>query len=143
MYAYMGTLPQPINQGEVVKHFVTRPSGALLFTQSTVLLCKLQHHPEMEVRVGSNPNALSSKQPHTVTRPDVEHTLWLWIQHVERKGELINISGMQKVFEALSVPEDERLTGHGWVQLLSHEHWTGQIGFICPRVSSLLKWESL
>src|SRR5260221_12545410 len=74
VYTYVDTLPQPINQGEVVKYFATRPQGALLFTQST-LSRKLWQCPEMEAHVNSIPNALSCKQPHVVTRPDVDHAL--------------------------------------------------------------------
>jgi len=33
VYAYVDTLPQPINKGEVVKLFATKRKGALLFTQ--------------------------------------------------------------------------------------------------------------
>ena len=58
VYAYVDSLPQPINQGKVVKYFATRPEGALLFTQST-LSRKLRHRSEMEARVDSSPNALS------------------------------------------------------------------------------------
>src|SRR5258706_9375431 len=61
VYTYVDTLPQPINQGEVVKHFATRPEHALLFTQST-LSRKLRQHSEMAARVDSHPNALSSKR---------------------------------------------------------------------------------
>jgi hypothetical protein len=119
VYAYVDTLPQPIKQGDVVKYFATRPEGPLVFTQST-LSCKLQHRSEMEARVTSNPNALSRKRPRIVTRPDVDRALWLWVQHMEHKREVVN-SGMliakRAVFEeALDVPEDERLTGPGWVQ---------------------------
>jgi len=60
VYAYVDTLPQPINQGEVVKYFARRPQGLLLFTQPT-LSRKLQFCSEMEACVASNPNALSSK----------------------------------------------------------------------------------
>ena len=74
----------------------------------------------MEACVDSILNALSSKRPHAVTRPDVDHALWLWVQQMDRKGETVN-SGMlmakQEAFEkALEVPEDERLPGPGWIQ---------------------------
>ena len=65
-------------------------------------------------------NALSSKQPRIVTRPDVDRALWLWVQHMEQKREVIYsamLVAKRAVFEeALDVPEDERLTGPGWVQ---------------------------
>ena len=60
VYAYVDTPTKPINQQDMVNYFATRLEGALKFTQST-LSRKLQHHPEMEVCVHSNPNALSSK----------------------------------------------------------------------------------
>ena len=73
----------------------------------------------MEARIHSNSNALSSKQPCVITRPDVGCALWLWVQHMEQKQEVVN-SGMLMakwaVFEELDVPEDERLTGAGWIQ---------------------------
>src|SRR5258708_15108634 len=119
VYKYVDTLPQLINQGEVVKYFATRPQGALLFTQST-LSCKLQQHPEMEARVNSIPNALSCKQPHVVTRLDEDRALWLWVQQMDWKGEVVNshmLMAKQEAYEkALDVPEDERLPGPGWIQ---------------------------
>ena len=78
VYAYVDTLPQPFNQGDVVKHFATRPERALLFTQPT-LSRKLQHRSEMEARLASNPNALSSKRPRTVTKPDADRASRLWV----------------------------------------------------------------
>jgi len=50
VYTYVDTLSQPINQGDIVKYFATRPQGALLFSQST-LSRKLQQRPEMEAHV--------------------------------------------------------------------------------------------
>ena len=112
VYAYVDTLPQPINQGEVAKYLATRPEGALLFSQST-LLRKLWHQSEMDVHVDSNPNALSCKRPRIVTRPDVDRALWLWVQQMERRGEVVNsrmLMAKWEVFEeTLNVPEDERL----------------------------------
>ncbi len=78
---------------------------------------ELQHHSEMEVRVDSNPNELSSKRPHIVTRPDVDHALQLWVPHMEWKGKVVNsriLIAKRAVFEEESnVPEDERLPGPG------------------------------
>ena len=50
----------------------------------------------------------------------MERALQVWVQQMERKGELVN-SGMlivkMKYFEnEMGVPEDERLHGNGWVQ---------------------------
>ena len=74
----------------------------------------------MEARMQSHPNALSSKRPRVVTRPDVDRALWLWVQHMEKKGEAVNskmLMAKQEAFEkALEVPEDERLPGPGWIQ---------------------------
>ena len=36
VYNYVDTLPQPINQGKVVRYFATRPEGALMFSQPTL-----------------------------------------------------------------------------------------------------------
>ena len=123
VYAYVDTLPQPINQGKVVKYFATRPEGPLLFSQPT-LSRKLRDRSEMEARVDSNPNALSCKRPRVVTRPDVDRELWLWVQQMGRKGEVVNsrmLIAKREVFEeALNVPEDERLPGPGWVQPFFH-----------------------
>ncbi|KIK76075.1 hypothetical protein PAXRUDRAFT_170974 [Paxillus rubicundulus Ve08.2h10] len=76
-------------QADVVKHFQTQRSGALIFTQST-LSRKLKEHPELEKHVNDNPNALSSKQPQIVTHPDVERALFLWVKHMEGKGEQVS-----------------------------------------------------
>ena len=75
----------------------------------------------------SNPNALSSKRLRIITRPDVDHALWLWVQHMEQKQEVIN-SGMlmakRTVFEeALNVPEGERLSGAGWIWFNRRWRW--------------------
>jgi len=123
VYAYVDTLPQPIKQGDVVKYFATRPEGPLIFTQST-LSCKLQHCSEMEAHARSNSNALSSKWPCVVTRLDVDQALWLWVQHMEQKKEVVNsamLIAKRLVFkEALDVPEGERLAGPGWIQSFCH-----------------------
>ena len=99
--------------------FATRPQGALSFSQAT-LSRKLQQRPEMEAHVESNPNALSSKRPRVVTRPDVDRALWLWVQQMNRKGDVVNgpmLMAKREVFEkAVDVPEDERLPGPGWIQ---------------------------
>jgi len=105
VYSYVDTLPQPINQGEVVNYFATRPEGALLFTQPT-LSCKLKHHLKMEVCMHSNPNALSSKRLRIITRPDVDHALWLWVQHKERLGNRHNESEWNEPLDSVLRAED-------------------------------------
>ena len=57
-------------------------------------------------------------------RPDVDCALWHWVAHMEKKQEVVNsamLIAKQTVFEdEMNVPEDERLPGHGWVQLFCH-----------------------
>ena len=68
-----------MSQQAIVKHFKTRAEGALIFTQATLSRkLKPQMRAELEARVSETPNALSSKRPHVVTRPDVEKALFLW-----------------------------------------------------------------
>ncbi|KIK72707.1 hypothetical protein PAXRUDRAFT_180073, partial [Paxillus rubicundulus Ve08.2h10] len=64
-------------------------------------------------------NALSSKQPQIFTWPNVEKALFLWVMHMEQKGEQVN-GPMPKEkrswFEVLfNVPEEEQLSGEGWI----------------------------
>ncbi|KIM58129.1 hypothetical protein SCLCIDRAFT_1191717 [Scleroderma citrinum Foug A] len=58
-------------QADIVQHFGSLATRALVFTQST-LSCKLHDRPKMEAYVNDNPTALSSKRPHIVVRPNVE-----------------------------------------------------------------------
>ncbi|OJA10065.1 hypothetical protein AZE42_10564 [Rhizopogon vesiculosus] len=73
----------------------------------------------LEARINDNPNALSSKRPRTVTRPDVGRALFLWVKQMEEKGEHVNGPMLKekrrKFEELLEVPEDERLSGDGWL----------------------------
>ena len=74
---------------------------------------------ELEAHVSKTPSALSLKQPHVVTHPDVEKALFLWVKHMEEKGESVNgpmlIAKHQKFEELFNVPENERLCGESWV----------------------------
>jgi Tc5 transposase DNA-binding domain len=88
VFAYIDSHPT-LPQNLIVKHFQTLKSGALIFTQST-LSHKLHSQLELEGHVTDNPNALSSKCPHTVTRPDVEKALVVWVQQMENKGETVS-----------------------------------------------------
>ena len=81
VYAYVDTLPHPIKQVDVVNYFATRPEGLLIFTQSSTLSRKLRYRSEMEARVSLDANALSSKQPRVVTRPDVDRALFWQALH--------------------------------------------------------------
>ena len=60
VYAYVDTLPHPINQGKVVRYFATGPEGTLLFTQPT-LSRKLKERLEMEARMQSHPKMTNPK----------------------------------------------------------------------------------
>jgi hypothetical protein len=110
-------------EGEVVNYFATRPEGSLSFSRAT-LSHKLKHRSDIEAHVGSNPNALSSKRPRIVTRPDVDHELWRWVQQMEQKREVVNsamlIAKWGVIEETLDIPQDERLPGSGWVQSFCH-----------------------
>jgi len=59
------------------------------------------------------------KRPRVVTRPDVEKALFLWVRHMEEKGENINgamLAEKRRRFEEqLQVPDDERLSGERWI----------------------------
>jgi len=117
VFAYIDDHPN-VSQVAVTKHFATLQTGALQFTQAT-LSRKLKARDVLEQRVHDNPSALSSKRPRIVTRPDVEKALVVWIRAMEDKGEQVSgpmLREKRKRFEdLLAVPEEERLTGDGWV----------------------------
>ena len=118
VYAYIDSHPTS-SQMNIVQHFRSLETGALVFNQST-LSRKLQERPEMEARANSNPNALSSKKPRIVTRPDVERALVHWVKDMENKHETVSgpmLQEKRRRFEdQFQVPDDERLTGDSWVQ---------------------------
>lgn len=99
-------------------HFKTRKEGSLTFSQSA-LSRNLRRRREFEDRAKTTPNALSSKRVRVVTRPDVERALFLWVRHMEEKGENINgpmlLEKRKKFEQDLQVPEEQCLTGAGWV----------------------------
>jgi len=117
VYAYVDEHPG-VSQGEIVRYFASKTDGALTFMQST-LSRKLKLRPELEMRVVSYPNALSSKCARIVTRPDVERALVLWVKHMEEKGETVNGPMLKakrsKFEEQFDVPELEHLPGDGWI----------------------------
>ena len=57
----------------------------------------------MEACVDSIPNALSCKQPHVVTRPEVDCVLWLWVQQMDWKGEPVNSGMLMAKWEVCSM----------------------------------------
>ena len=117
IFAYIDAHPS-VPQKDVVKHFSTLKIGALLFSQPT-LSRKLDDRSDLQNRVNANPSALSSKRPRVVTQPDVERALFLWVQHMEMKGEQTNgpmLKEKRSRFEELfNVPNEERLSGDGWI----------------------------
>jgi hypothetical protein len=117
VFAYIDTHPNQ-SQAEIVAHFEKELTGALAFSQSA-LSRAVKRRAELEARVDSNPNALSSKRPRIVTRPDVEQALFKWVKHMEVKGETVNGPMLRakraKFEEEFDVPKEERLSGDGWV----------------------------
>ncbi|KAH0583036.1 hypothetical protein H2248_010921 [Termitomyces sp. 'cryptogamus'] len=107
-----------LSQSDICDHFGSKLDGALVFSQAA-LSRKLKNREEMEARVNDNPNVLSSKHPHAVTRPDVEWAFFLWVKHIEEKQETVNgpmLKEKQKHFEKnFNVPENECITGNGWI----------------------------
>ncbi|KAG1739619.1 hypothetical protein EDD22DRAFT_982274 [Suillus occidentalis] len=75
------------SQAEIVLHFEKELTGALAFSQSA-LSRALKRWPELEA-------------------PDVERALFTWIKHMEIKGDMFE--------EEFDVPEEERLSGDGWI----------------------------
>ncbi|KAG2114090.1 hypothetical protein BD769DRAFT_1489751 [Suillus cothurnatus] len=65
VFAYIDTHPHQ-SQAEIVLHFENELTGVLAFSQSA-LSRALKRRPELEARINSNPNALSSKRPCVVS----------------------------------------------------------------------------
>jgi len=80
------------SQDAIVQHFKTLPDGALIFDQST-LSRKLKDQQKLEEHAHGFPNALSSKRLHIVTSPAVDWALFLWVKHMEEKGEHVTGDG--------------------------------------------------
>jgi len=108
-----------MSQAKIVEHFRTRQEGALEFTQST-LSRNLKNKAALLARVDENPNALSSKRPRIVTRPDVDRALFKWFQLMEGKGETVTgpmlLAKRSKFEVAFDIPKAERLSGEGWLK---------------------------
>lgn len=117
VFAYIDAHPGT-SQDAIVEHFKTRAEGTLTFDQST-LSRKIKGRKELEARVSDHPNALSSKRVRVVTRPDVERALFLWVKHMEEKGETVNgpmlVAKRARFEDQFNVPDDERLKGDGWL----------------------------
>ncbi|KAI0070204.1 hypothetical protein K474DRAFT_1684004 [Panus rudis PR-1116 ss-1] len=113
-----------VSQQDVVEHFKNRSDkegGALLFNQAS-----LSRHLSAKGRAAdkahaeANPSALSAKRVRVVTRPDVEKSLYLWVKHMEEKGEHVTghmlVEKRRRFEEMMNVPENERLQSNRWVQ---------------------------
>jgi len=107
-----------LSQEEVVRYFGEKKHGALTFSQSALSRNFKKRH-ELDARSQSTPMALSSKRVRVVTRPDVERALVLWIRHIEEMGETYTgdmLQSKRRRFEImLQVPEEQRLSGKGWI----------------------------
>lgn len=119
--AYFDT-HQPISQDAVVAHFANLDEGALIFTQATLSRHLSTKGREADLaKVQSHPRALDSKRVRSVTRPDVEQCLVLFVKHWEDfRGRPVSgpmlIAKRQFFEERLNVPENERMKSSGWVQ---------------------------
>ncbi|KIK77587.1 hypothetical protein PAXRUDRAFT_166397 [Paxillus rubicundulus Ve08.2h10] len=138
VYSFVDAHPS-VTQTQIVQHFNSLKTNALLFDQST-LSRKLQEYPKMEAHIDDNPTALSSKRPCAVTSPAVELALIHWVQHMEAKGETATGPMLQekcrRFEEELQVPEKERLLSERWLQAFCktykiHDHWQhGEAGSV-------------
>ena len=117
VFAFIDTHPD-MSQDAIVEHFKGHHNGALIFTQST-LSQKIRDRKKLEARVNEFPNALSSKRPRIVTRPDVDQALFLWVKHMEVKKESVNgamlVAKRTKFEEQFNVPDEECLKGDRWI----------------------------
>ncbi|KAF4616738.1 hypothetical protein D9613_008852 [Agrocybe pediades] len=119
IYKFVDEHPH-MSQQDIVSHFATLEKP-LIFSQAT--LCrklKPEMRSQLEKRTLETLNALSSKRPRVVTRPDVEKALFAWVKHMEAKSQTVNgpmLKEKRQRFEELfNVPQEERLTGDGWIR---------------------------
>jgi hypothetical protein len=117
--AYADANPH-LSQADVCKHFANNSDGALHFDQSNLSRhLTSKGRTRDQARVESNPGGLSAKRIRVVTRPDVEQMLWLWVQHMEEKGEQVTGPMLEvkrtKFEDLLKVPQEERLKTKGWL----------------------------
>ncbi|KAF5363062.1 hypothetical protein D9758_012661 [Tetrapyrgos nigripes] len=109
-------------QDAVSLYFANRTQdegGALILSQSTVSRIR-KNRNELRARAATNPTALSAKKERAVQRPDVERCLYLWVRHIEdEKCETVSGPMLQEkraeFEEGLGVPQEERLSGQGWI----------------------------
>jgi hypothetical protein len=109
VYSWIDKHPHA-TQADTVKHFATRPEGALIFDQGS-LSRNLKKCNQREAEVAANPAALSSKRARIVTRPDIDRALWMWVQDRMSKSRTVSgpeLSEKRRIFEdKFEVPETE------------------------------------
>lgn len=117
VFAYIDEHPG-LSQDAIVTDFKSRAAGALIFDQST-LSQKIKKRCRLEERVNDHPNALSFRRQCIVTHPDVERALFLWVKHMEEKGETMNgpmlVAKRTRFEDQFNVPAEEHLKGNGWL----------------------------
>ena len=119
--AYIDEHPQA-SQKDVANYFSTcsdADGGGLIMDCSTVSRIKA-NRTKIMMQAKATPSGLDMKKPHQVVSPEVEHALYLWVRHLnDKKGEVASGPMLYKKrteFEkALNIPEEERLTGKGWI----------------------------
>ena len=119
--AYIDEHPQA-SQKDVANYFSTRSDadgGGLIMDRSTVSRIKA-NRAKIMTQAKATPSGLDMKKPHQVVSPEVERALYLWVQHLnDKKGEVASgpmLYEKKAEFEkALNIPEEECLTGKGWI----------------------------
>ncbi|KAI0026439.1 hypothetical protein K488DRAFT_27121, partial [Vararia minispora EC-137] len=110
---------QPVLQEATVHHFANRPEGPLIFSQGTLShRTSARGRAELDKRLKATPTALDTKCARVVTRPDVDHALYLWTRHLEEEKKEHITDPMLEVKRArfeemLNVPPEERMTSKG------------------------------
>jgi hypothetical protein len=87
VFPYINAHPSNTQQ-QMVNYFSTQASGALQF-DATTLGQKVKMRPALEARAKSHPNALSTKHPYAVVRPDVNLSLKMWFDSAMARGEVV------------------------------------------------------
>ncbi|KAL1699490.1 hypothetical protein EV121DRAFT_172519, partial [Schizophyllum commune] len=123
VFAFIDANPG-LTQKKVVEHFRTRPEGALVFAQPT-LVRKLRERHIIEARAVATPNGMSLKRDRVVTNPLVEKALVKLIRQFEERGDHYTGDMLQvargKFEEQLDVPVEQRLgagsprESKGWI----------------------------
>ena len=90
-------------------------------------LSEIKQHEELKACAQSHPAAFSGKRVRIVTRPDVKRALFLWVKHLEEKGETVSGPMLQvkrgKFEKALNVPESEQLKARGGLVHFAKREW--------------------